>query len=131
MKVEYAKDPKWANEQQTVVDLTVKFEEIDEELPFSAQPNDTMAHGRDIYARALEGEFGDIDPWTPPTIEELEATVRAIRNSLLAESDWTQLPDVPQSIKDLWTPYRQALRDITEQTGFPTDVVWPTPPQGA
>lgn len=39
--------------------------------------------------------------------------VRQERNKLLAESDWTAGDDVPQSIKDLYRPYRQALRDIT------------------
>ena len=54
--------------------------------------------------------------------------VRSKRNQLLQESDWTQLPDVPIATKDAWAVYRQALRDITEQPGFPFDVVWPQPP---
>lgn len=55
-------------------------------------------------------------------------SVRLLRNSQLELSDWTQIPDVPQSIKDKWSAYRQALRDITTQDGFPNDVVWPVPP---
>lgn len=50
------------------------------------------------------------------------------RSQLLAQSDWTQLPDVPIATKEAWATYRQALRDITEQPGFPLDIVWPTPP---
>jgi hypothetical protein len=53
----------------------------------------------------------------------------AERNKLLKESDWTQLPDVPLVTKAAWAEYRQALRDITSQAGFPANVVWPTPPQ--
>lgn len=131
MKVEYAKDPKWANEQQTVIDLTVKFEHFDEELPFSAQPDDSMAHGRELFERAKAGEFGAVAAWTPPSAEQLADDIRAFRAGLLASTDWTQLPDVPQAVKDLWAPYRQALRDITEQAGFPYTVTWPEPPQGA
>jgi hypothetical protein len=54
--------------------------------------------------------------------------VRKERNRLLATSDWTQIPDCTVD-KQAWATYRQALRDITNQSGFPTDVVFPTPPQ--
>ena len=55
-----------------------------------------------------------------------KVSVRNQRNSLIAATDWTQLPDVPQSIKFQWAPYRQALRDVPQQAGFPFNVVWPT-----
>lgn len=54
---------------------------------------------------------------------------RTARNELLAASDWTQLPDVPLETKAAWAEYRQALRDITEQPGYPDSIVWPIPPQ--
>jgi hypothetical protein len=57
-----------------------------------------------------------------------EAEARAKRQQLLAASDWTQLPDVPLATKAAWATYRQALRNITEQAGFPLGIVWPTPP---
>lgn len=50
------------------------------------------------------------------------------RNRLLSESDWTQLPDVPLATKQAWADYRQALRDITLQSGYPFDVTWPIKP---
>ena len=50
------------------------------------------------------------------------------RDRLLAECDWTQLPDVPDATKTKWQRYRQALRDITAQPGFPERIEWPTPP---
>lgn len=62
------------------------------------------------------------------TTDQLAASVRVQRNSLLSASDWTQLPDVPESIKTTWASYRQALRDITVQPGFPSDITWPTAP---
>jgi len=56
--------------------------------------------------------------------------VRAERGRLLHISDWTQLVDTPLGNKrTAWETYRQALRDIPQQAGFPFDVVWPTPPQ--
>ncbi len=56
--------------------------------------------------------------------------VRAERNRLLAESDWTQLADVvlTDEAKLAWATYRQELRDITAQEGFPFDVTYPTKP---
>jgi hypothetical protein len=53
--------------------------------------------------------------------------VRGERNSLILESDWTQLPDAPVD-KAAWATYRQALRDLTDQAGFPFSVVWPSQP---
>ena len=53
-------------------------------------------------------------------------SVRNQRDSLIAATDWTQLPDVPQATKDKWVPYRKALRDVPQQAGFPFNVVWPT-----
>jgi hypothetical protein len=56
------------------------------------------------------------------------ASVRAKRDQLLKESDWTQVADVPftKAVKTTWADYRQALRDITTQEGFPVEVIWPT-----
>lgn len=54
--------------------------------------------------------------------------VRNERNRRLIESDWVMMPDVNIFNKQAWLDYRQALRDVTEQTGFPDDVEWPLPP---
>ena len=67
--------------------------------------------------------------WTPqPTTQALAHEARDRRAALLAACDWTQLPDVPDSTRLLWTLYRQALRDITHQPGFPVQIQWPEPP---
>lgn len=65
---------------------------------------------------------------TPPPNTELEAAAaRARRNGMLSASDWTQLTDAP--VDSLaWANYRQALRDVPEQPGFPLDIVWPVAP---
>lgn len=55
-----ASNPVWADSDQTLINLTVRFAEIDEDLPFTASANDPEPHGRDIHARALAGEFGTI-----------------------------------------------------------------------
>lgn len=50
--------------------------------------------------------------------------------TLLAQSDWSMLPDVPMTAGDkaLWIEYRRALREIRLQTGFPNDIQWPSKP---
>lgn len=53
--------------------------------------------------------------------------VREERNELLKDCDWTQLADIPQSTKDLWSTYRQQLRDITTQSN-PFSINWPVKP---
>jgi hypothetical protein len=74
--------------------------------------------------------FGAIDFSNEPTLEERSAQMRAVRNQMLLLSDYTQLPDAPASInKEAWAIYRQELRDVTSQAGFPDNIVWPTPPQ--
>jgi hypothetical protein len=51
------------------------------------------------------------------------------RKKLLTGTDWTQLPDVTLSNKAAWATYRQALRDITAQADYPTQINWPAAPQ--
>lgn len=61
-------------------------------------------------------------------VPELSAdAVRAERDKLLRQCDWTQLADAPVNGLN-WAVYRQALRDVPEQAGFPANVIWPTPP---
>lgn len=59
--------------------------------------------------------------------ERKAGEVRAERNWKLTASDWTQVADAPVD-QAAWAAYRQALRDVTAQAGFPWDVQWPTQP---
>ena len=59
------------------------------------------------------------------------AKVRAKRDALLAASDCEVLPDRNDGKSksyDEWVTYRQALRDVPEQKGFPFEVEWPVKP---
>jgi len=98
-------------------------------IPFTASPDDVEAHGRELFAQISQvGGIAPYEPPPPPTDEELAEAARAKRNQLLAASDWTQLPDIPEAIKLAWQPYRQTLRDVPEQPGFPQDIQWPEKP---
>lgn len=59
--------------------------------------------------------------------EQQASSVRYQRNQKLSSSDWTQVADAPVD-QAAWANYRQALRDLTEQSGFPWDVQWPSEP---
>jgi len=77
-----------------------------------------------------------------PSDEEIEAEVarliaeqpakeaRGERDRLLTESDWVTIraTDTGTAVPTEWQSYRQALRDITEQTGFPENIDWPQEP---
>lgn len=77
-----------------------------------------------------QAEAGQISRETAEALQAL--SVRADRAALLSSTDWTQVPDSPLSDKDRdrWADYRQALRDVPEQRGFPWMVEWPKRPDG-
>lgn len=60
--------------------------------------------------------------------EVIAQQIRQQRDRLLAECDWRSLPDAPGD-SDAWLDYRQKLRDLTEQAGFPEKCDWPTLPE--
>ena len=57
------------------------------------------------------------------------SNVRKQRDAKLTKCDWTQVADAPVD-KATWATYRQALRDLTKETGFPWTITWPTDPTG-
>lgn len=58
--------PQWANAEQSAIDCFVTFDEIGETVPFTAQPNDTAKHGREIFALCAAGECGPVADYVPP-----------------------------------------------------------------
>lgn len=55
---------------------------------------------------------------------------RQERDSRLQACDWVMLSDVPDTTTDkpAWLEYRQALRDVPQQSGFPFNISWPVQP---
>jgi len=84
----------------------------------------TNAQTGEVTQRPLtEAEIAALQP----TTEQLASEARAQRNALLSASDWTQVADAPVD-QAAWAVYRQALRDITVQSGFPETINWPVAP---
>lgn len=105
-----------------------------------------------LYGDLVSVEFNVVDGthivrWDVPDVdkpEDLEAfvlehldtvsnsaaagRVRKERNALLQGCDWTQLVDIPKETQAAFKAYRQALRDLPEQNGFPNIVEWPIRP---
>lgn len=92
--------------------------------------------GSDSDGVAIESndpaEFGvtwaEIQTAIDNLVDEELVNLRTERNRLIALTDWTQMEDIPQSTRDAWKPYRQALRDITETYTTLDTVVWPDKP---
>jgi transglutaminase-like putative cysteine protease len=98
-------------------------------------PLDPITHTCVMGVPELDGEkWVHVGTLVPASAEEIDqriadraANVRAERDRKLAATDWMALSDVTLSAE--MATYRQALRDITSQEGFPHSVVWPTKPQ--
>ena len=87
---------------------------------------------RDMFADYVNDEGVTVtkasqeEAYTARKDAEAATAARAERDKLLAKCDWTQGKDIAESVSSSYTIYRQALRDITSQDGFPHNVVWPT-----
>lgn len=119
-----------------VDDLDIAPKSISIPNPDCGMPADVIEVAEDAYSALLAQQaFGkSIQPGPdgfpiaceqPPPSED---AIRRERSARIAATDWTQLSDIPAATKAAWKVYRQALRDVSEQPGFPADVAWPTAP---
>ena len=111
--------------------------EIDEDQYTAALAG--MAAGK--YVK-IDGGFSVVDPPAaeepndheakPPTDDDLASIARARRDGLLFASDWivTRSLETDDAIPPEWLSYRQALRDVPQQDGFPESIAWPELPDG-
>ena len=109
----------------------LNIEGLDEsELPthIVVLPDDSVFWSQIPEGKALDFDDDDlpflIDYVEPPKTESI---VRSLRDELLNSSDFTQLADSPANAI-AWEEYRESLRDVPEQVGFPEDVIWPVEP---
>ena len=127
----------YINFEKTRINCVVNFVDVGS-LPFTADKTDPVPHGREIFERAVAGEFGAIGEYIAPATTEIDTTTlgnqqRAMRNRILEELDrvvsnplrWAELSESGQQD---YVRYRQELLDIPQQDQFPTSITWPTPP---
>ena len=111
------------------VDVDVTIAKTGKAVRFTANPDDSEDYGRQLYDQLNTTYSSEVAEC--PESERYEAfagMVRADRNNLLKGTDWTQNSDVPEATRTLWAPYRQALRDVPSQAGFPYNISWPSLP---
>jgi len=107
----------------------VTLESTGEVIPFTASPDDDADYGSALYEQLNTTDLASVAAFTDAMRDEYDAyDARLLRSQLLRSSDWTQAPDVPEATRNLWTTYRQALRDVPQQAGFPSTITWPTAP---
>ena len=107
----------------------VTLESTGEVISFTASPDDVEDYGIALYEQLNTTDLASVAAFTDAMRDEYDASdARSLRNRLLASSDWTQALDVPEATRNLWTTYRQALRDVPQQAGFPSTITWPTAP---
>ena len=80
----------------------------------------------DMTADEIAARQAEEAAWAAGANDRAAAEVREKRNSLIEETDYLALSD--NTMTSAMQTYRQALRDIPSQAGFPTNVTWPTKP---
>lgn len=94
----------------------------------------TAERHEELLKEQSEGKVISFENNAVKTVEYVKVIswedIRRKRNSLLSESDWTQIPDTPldDDTREAWRLYRQELRDITMKFKLPEKVVWPVAP---
>ena len=106
-----------------------------DELHGDAMPQDSVAVPQQLYEAASSRSLGisisaqgELSIAAPAVLVLTADEARHQRNLLLTASDWTEGRTVSDEIFELWKPYRQALRDLPDQPGFPAVIEWPVPP---
>lgn len=113
----------------------VSNEELEQFGYFLVTPTDEPAfdYTKNVVRNAVSGDNGFVEIWQETAASQDEVAervanksneVRAERDALLSASDWTQVADAPVN-SAAWAAYRQALRNIPQQPGFPWDITWP------
>jgi hypothetical protein len=87
-------------------------------------------HTKYVLGPIFTGETAATDEAEYKAIKDAERAViiRQERSTKLKDCDWTQLADSPVN-KETWATYRQSLRDVPSQSGFPWTITWPTQPE--
>lgn len=133
-----AKNPRCRESEPGVITLDVRFSHLPSEVPFTACRNDCEEHGRELYSRAMFGEFGPIEvvPIEPPSEEQQRAEIGSLLKQVAAKMAPLEDAEKIGIITDseaakllAWRRYRVALYRLPESEGWPADVEWPERPE--
>lgn len=133
-----AAHPRYSAGDPDSITLDVRFAHLSEPVQFAARKDDSEAHGRKLYSRAVFGEFGDIEviPVPPPTEAEQQARLNALlkqaANTMAPLEDADKLGIISEPEREqltVWQRYRVTLYRLPQSDGWPTEVSWPEMPQ--
>ena len=110
------------------IDCDVTIEETGEVIPFTATPDDPQEYGRELYTQLNSNRDAVAPVDENERYEIMSRIVRAERDRKLQATDWTQGADIPEVTRNIWTAYRQSLRDVPQQEVFPYTHAWPELP---
>lgn len=131
LKPESLLDLSWTDPALGVADC-MWWPEEDQSAPlgeFEVYGDETLTIDADRKVVVVVRSVGPMPQEQIAAMEEAKASaIRSERNEKLSASDWTQVADAPVD-KAAWATYRQALRDITTQSGFPNSITWPVKPE--
>jgi hypothetical protein len=87
MKYSAVRNCKWATEDHSCIECEVNFDHVNDEewSPFGANQNDHYEHGREIFARAVAGEFGEIAEYVPPPPPKVKMEQTTVNNDSLPQ----------------------------------------------
>lgn len=113
-----------------VIDCEVQFEETGEEwFEYTASPDDDVDQGKELFQQLSTTYIDQVALVTAEDRKALAAAeLEAKRREALEGSDWIACTDVELENQAAWLEYRQAWREITEQSGYPLNVTLPVEP---
>jgi hypothetical protein len=117
-----------------VINMEVRFSHLPDFVPFSACVDDNEAHGRELYERAMAGEFGEVvvlPPLPPYEIARRDNPGLRQRNLALAcerALHWDMMGDSEKA--GAWRDYYRAVYVLGMHKAWPMVSQWPSPPEG-
>lgn len=133
-----AENPRRMEWDETSITLDVLFSHEQELMPFTAKADDRERHGRELYVRALRGEYGEIAVIATPKLTDEQQRAR-LDNALKQAAaimapleDAEKLGIITQAETEqltAWRLYRVALYRLPQSEGWPADIEWPPAPE--
>ena len=116
-----------ADETIDIIDVTIRGDRVED---WHYRPYDDLGILEEVEAARAVWLSNNDEPAYVFPLELMARNARFERLAFLKETDYVELPHISfkEGEKEAWQEYRQALRDIPEQEGFPKTIVWPDRP---
>lgn len=132
IEIEWAKSPSFSSSSLDSITLTVKFAHLESPVEFTASEHDNTEHGKEIFAAAMAGEYGEVAPVSSELIQAVllaeSSTNRRKQMQLCFEraQHWDMFDNPEQA--QAWREYYRQLFELTKLDTWPVVEVWPDAP---